>query len=384
MNKIIVGSLIFLIFLILFSILVSSFFRERELAQRGAPTPIPTSILAQRGGIPVNFSPNQLKDRSLVQNEGRVYSQDQRERVDEFIENLPRSTNDFELIYSDNLGKFYAQIKTAEGEQKLNDFLNQNNMSDIKNDYSHLFSISNRPVRAVIQKDDDVLLSNRLNKSVEEPEEPENEKQTTQLQKDSVTLGDLSDVLFNFEVPTLPPSAYGPPPGGKGGSGQIANPGALDQIFNEAGAKVGTPPKFLKAIMSIECGAMLSLPSNLVTQYSRPGGGLPPGHKCYRNSIGAKGPMQFMGNTWPRYATAVNRFGGYTHVPNVENIRDSVYAAAEKFKSDGQPTGPEWTFAQIRRAYGCYAGGCGAYDGGRLGQDFERLFTTFLQRYNSF
>ena len=384
MNKLIVGSLIFLVFLIFFSILVGSFFGGKGLTQSGAPTPIPTSVLTQRSGIPVGLTAEQLKDRSLVQKEGRVYSQEQRERVDKFIGSLPQSTDDYELIYSDNLGKFYAQIKTSDGEQKLNDFLSQNNMSDIKNDYNHLFSVSARPVRAVLQKDEDALMSSRLNKSVEEVGESGDKTQTTQQQKDAAALGDLSSVLFDFTVPTLPPSAYGPAPGGKGGSGQIANPGALDLIFNEAGTKVGTPPKFLKAIMSIECGSMLSLPASLVAKYSKPGGGLPPGHKCYRNSIGAKGPMQFMGNTWPGYATAVNQFGGYTHAPNVENIRDSVYAAAAKFKSDGQPTGPEWTFAQIRRAYGCYAGGCNAYDGGRLGQDFERLFAMFIQRYNSF
>ena len=96
-----------------------------------------------------------------------------------------------------------------------------------------------------------------------------------------------------------------------------------------------------------------------IIEYSQPNKGIPIGHGCYRNSIGASGPMQFLPYVWTSYASSVNRFGGYTHTPYIANIRDSVYGAAWKLKRDSRTTDINWTYDQVRRAIICYNAGCG-------------------------
>lgn len=160
----------------------------------------------------------------------------------------------------------------------------------------------------------------------------------------------------------------------EGSSGANLSPTAIGEIFKEAGEKVGVPPRLLEAFNAREC-SLLDLPANLVAEYSRPGGRLPPGNKCV-SYAGAKGPFQFIDSTWARYASAVNRFGGYTHTPNVFNIRDSAYAAAEYLKSMAHAASPtQWTKDEVYRAAGGYCGSqcrpdraCGAdYCGGVWG-----------------
>src|SRR5206468_1134879 len=100
-----------------------------------------------------------------------------------------------------------------------------------------------------------------------------------------------------------------------------------------------------------------------VAAYSQPGGGLQSGDSCYSpNSAGAEGPMQFIPRFWIPYSTAVNRYGGYNHKPYIENIRDSVYAAAENLKKNSLAHGFDWTYENVRRAIICWNAGCSRLD----------------------
>ncbi len=137
----------------------------------------------------------------------------------------------------------------------------------------------------------------------------------------------------------------------------------LTGIFDEAGNKVGAPPIILRTVMQVECGWIFNFTTAKIADASKPGGGLQPGDPCYgANSAGAIGPMQFLASTWPPYSTAVNRYGGYSHTPNIRNIRDSTYAAAEKLRKDSLAFSINWKYEHVRRAIICYNAGCSRLD----------------------
>lgn len=161
-------------------------------------------------------------------------------------------------------------------------------------------------------------------------------------------------------------------------TGPLLEKGDLSLIFNEVAGKINMPAKLLSGVMKIECPAIFQLSDQEIATYSQPGQGIPASGKtarCYRNNVGAMGPMQFMSGTWPGYANAVNKFGGYTHKPNVENIRDSAYAGARmyylnsgKTEAERPKAGQAWSRDQVLRSVICYNAGCG-----RLSKSFEDL-----------
>ncbi|OGK60392.1 hypothetical protein A3G67_00770 [Candidatus Roizmanbacteria bacterium RIFCSPLOWO2_12_FULL_40_12] len=367
MNKVIVGALVFLILLIFISVLFTSFLGGRNQQGQGVSvTPIPTQQFESSGQK--DFSASQ----QVVEKINKTFSSDELEQVDAFNKKLPFSSDSLDIGYSDALGQYFIQKKNPDADQELEEFLSENNMLDLKNDFDYLFVTTNTSVAAAILKAENDFIKSELDQS-EESTESAAPKGKTDQEKNILLLTELTVALQNIGKKTDL-------------AGAIANPTAIDEIFNEAGGKVGTPPKMLKAIMSIECGRLLGAPPQEIASYSAPGAGLPPSHFCYRNRGGypAFGPMQFVPGTFARYGSSVNRLGGYTHRPNIQNIRDSVYAAAELFLLNSGATGGNWGPEQIKRAYVCYAAGCRQYDTGRLGADTQRLFAMFLERYNSY
>lgn len=380
MNKLIFGALGFLVFLIFITILFTSSFKKKQQTQTAPITPFPTQFVERPGGAATGFSSKELQDKALVEKQGKVFSQDQLNRVNEFEKKIPFSSPYFDIASSEATGEFFAEIKTPQGGEKLEEFIEENGLTDVKQDFDYLFQESKTSLEQQLLKAEDELVKARLKQAFESQDEELAPTGGKKNQLDYLIESGLTLFSFNFGGPKEEQ------PAGKGGTGLIANPTVLDQIFNEAGSKVGTPPKMLKAIMSIECGRLLNALPDEIVQYTAPGAGLPPNHGCYRNRGGypAFGPMQFVPGTFTRYGSAVNRFGGYSHSPSIQNIRDSVYAAAELFLLNSGATGGIWTAEQIKRAYVCYAAGCRQYDRGRLGTDTQRLLTLFLQRYNSY
>lgn len=160
-------------------------------------------------------------------------------------------------------------------------------------------------------------------------------------------------------------------------SGSLPNTTKLNQVFNEVGAKVGTPPKLLRAFMHVECNSALSAfdaSDALVTQYTQEGAKYTDScdfnYECldaygYQDALlyCAQGLMQFMPGTWVGYANTVNE-NGYTRAStNPWNLLDATYAAAKKIKLDSGNTDPNnWTEEQIKAAQKAYFGAAdGAY-----------------------
>lgn len=284
---------------------------------------------------------------------------------------LPYISQDFELGYSDLTGKYYIHKKTPKADEEIDKFLIENELPNLKSTYKELFKETKKSVLQTIKEDEFKIID--FNSSVEKENidesnnnvdydkiREENRKNNLQVlnklftQLFSPSTGgtdQLSDFLSNEEDESTPSSEVIIPPSQTNLT--------LDSIFNEAGTKVGTPPKILRGVMTRECPPLINLPNEKIIEYSNPGNGIPVGHGCFRNSIGASGPMQFLPDVWTRNASAVNRFGGYTHTPYIANMRDSVYAAAWKLKRDSQTSDLNWSYEQVKRAVICYNAGCG-------------------------
>jgi soluble lytic murein transglycosylase-like protein len=159
----------------------------------------------------------------------------------------------------------------------------------------------------------------------------------------------------------------------------------INQVFNEAGAKIGVPPKLVRAFMRVECGSALSAfdtSDALVTQYTAVGAKYTDScdfnYECldaygYQDALlyCAQGLMQFMPGTWVGYANTVNEYGYTRASTNPWNLLDATYAAAKKIKLDSGNTDPNnWTDEQIKAAQKAYFG---AADGGYITKLYEEL-----------
>lgn len=149
-------------------------------------------------------------------------------------------------------------------------------------------------------------------------------------------------------------------------------------LFVEIGGKVGVPPRILEGIMLIESPEMYkNFDAAQIALYSQPGNILP---NCTPNFCSAIGPMQMTigidntgsslcrtcsltkcPNAWASYGTAVNKYGGSHHQPSSCNLRDNIYSAAAKMRTDsGVVSSANWTKDQVYRVAEKYYGSCGS------------------------
>gem|GEM_PF-3663097 len=191
-----------------------------------------------------------------------------------------------------------------------------------------------------------------------------------------------NNVMVGFLKAFFPSS---PSTGGENNSGSPLAPSlpratsftSFREIFNEVGGKMGIPPRLLEAVQAIEHGDYLTnFTPEQVNTYSTPGNVIP---RCGPNSCSAAGPMQMtMGiddrgssvcahcgagltqcpNMWGAYGKSINTNGGYSHVSNPCNLRDNIYAAAAKIKSDSGNKGGIWTKEQVFAVGLHYYGSC--------------------------
>jgi len=149
---------------------------------------------------------------------------------------------------------------------------------------------------------------------------------------------------------------------------------SLRELFKEVEGKVFVPAAILEAVAKIEMSTTFTYTPSQISQYATPGNTIP---GCGPNICSATGPMQmtigrdmngdttcprcgvgFCPNAWSGYKNAVNSFGGYSHTPNVCNLRDNIYGAAAKLKNDSgtAKTNLNWTRAQVNEAGRRYYG----------------------------
>lgn len=385
-------------------VVATAYFRQSDEAQRAANLKLtPTPIFDSSGNVvtptpdPYEKTPASqiIKNRTAepVLKQQKVMTSQERATIVTVKTELPVVTDDYEIGYSDYTNTFYIYLKTANAQQLVDTYFSSKNLSGFRTNYPKLFQTVTVPVVPEMRRIENDLFKSRLQakglsvkgvatvNAQEQPAVSTNDDPNIPNQKDAITVPDffrnlLKGIPDDSEIDTKGKAGGGSGTGGSGGGlggnfpgGTLPPNSDLAKIFNEVATKVGTPAKLLQAVMRQECGRLLDpgyTTDAQIAAWATPGQGLPVDHYCFDNGIGAMGPMQFYepAGSFITYGGAVNEYGGYTHTPYIENVRDSVYAAGLKLRaeSDGAVPGTVWNESQVRHAIICYNAGCGWLD----------------------
>ncbi|MCA9371988.1 hypothetical protein KC726_03760 [Candidatus Woesebacteria bacterium] len=158
-------------------------------------------------------------------------------------------------------------------------------------------------------------------------------------------------------------------------------PSALIDLYRYVGNKVGVPACVLEAVSYIEWPTAFNYTPEEVQLYSQPGQRIP---NCAPNTCSASGHMQMTTgidpygsascsqccwqgsclsscpNAWGSYGNAIQQYENISHMPDVCNLTDSTYAAAQKLKNDSNtsPGDLNWSEEAMHRAGERYYGNC--------------------------
>lgn len=341
------------------------------------------------------------------------------------LDNDTFKTDSFEIGHSAMLGLFFVRFDQETGERDLRDYLSQNDLLDYYVDPQtsrYFVEVTGQDIarakltaeqkaiqyrRSHIQQDEQLLnyvpSKSSLSATTTRPRllaaangvggatVLEAAPQDTETELRSVM--DLLRSAMSFNFGKQGDTSIGAGSGGGGlnndnlpsVTGTLPATTKVNQVFNQVGAKIGVPPKLVRAFMRVECGSALSAfdaSDTLVDEYIKEGAKYTQScefnYECldsygYQDALlyCAQGLMQFMPGTWVGYANTVNE-NGYTRAStNPWNLLDATYAAAKKIKLDSGNTDPNnWTEQQIKDAQRAYFG---ASDGAYLEVLYEEL-----------
>ncbi|PIS15580.1 hypothetical protein COT62_02890 [Candidatus Roizmanbacteria bacterium CG09_land_8_20_14_0_10_41_9] len=410
-KALIIGLTIFLIILILLSLLLSIFRKDSSQETSLKITPIPTSSRKLTESLSGNktistVSPTNTASKtagSELTSKVTTLSKTDFLLLEALKKSLPYSSSDFDVEYSPLLNMFIVTKKTSQTTEKFNEWaknhgiqqLSENNnlfiftnkeineyKSEIENTYE---SIKNSQTNG-LDSTDTKTGSSSVTPFVENGKagEPDDSyKAASDLLKTILLMQYVkttpTPVIPEISIPYESPSITNYPTNISPVSNATSS---LSELFNEIGQKVGVPPKILEGIMMVEYPSTFDLSSEEIALYSTPGNTIP---GCGPNQCSAAGPMQVTigidsngssscsgccgketclsscPNAWLSYGGAVNTYGGYSHTPNPCNLRDNIYVAAAKLKSDsGATSATSWTQDEVYKAGKRYYGSCTA------------------------
>ena len=357
-NRLIIIALVILVLLIFFSFILGSLFKKKEITPQISLTPFPTQSV-QKGSTPTLTKQEKNRLEQQVQSL-KVLTSDQSDKLLSFKDKLPYSSSDFDIGYSAALGEFFIQKKTPQADDKLQQYLKDNNMFDLFGQFPDLFVITTQPVDQAIQQQEQNFSQTQQQNQKQNQQispQPTSEKSSAlqEQQKDIKVLTDLFQAFQNLQNSSEENNQSGTSQTPQNSQASSSIPQPLADIFNEAGSKVGIAPKLIEAIMSKECGYIFTLSNDEISQKSQPGKGLVPGERCFTNGF-AYGPMQFYPPTFKTYGAYVPGFEGNNNRPYIENIKDSIFAAAKMLLVNGRPADPfSWTQAEVYKTAAIYS-----------------------------
>jgi len=332
-------------------------------------------------------------------------SKDDINKLEKVKKNLPYYSDYFDADYSSLLNQIIVSKKNPQSQDQINKWLEKNQLLELA-DKTNLIIITDQSLEKYIANNEEIILNNNQ-KRIKTALDIKPTKETTIKPSPNLNLtppvpnsptpryntsllSDIFNILDNhFTETSTPPSNLNSPSSVNPSINPPINiqtpssSSSLTEIFDEVGTKVGLPPKILEAVMTIESPSTFKFSSNQIALYSTPGNSIP---GCGPNVCSATGPMQITTgfdnqglsscpkccsskgcsntrgscpNQWSRYGQSITDYGPYSHTPNPCNIKDSLYAAAEKLKNDSQASDPtNWTQTQVYKASKQYHGSC--------------------------
>ena len=202
-NKLIIISLVILVLLIFFSLLLGSVFKKKEIASTTL-TPIPTQSFEQSGGSNSN---NQSVNDIIQQNS---LGESGMSLIGDLMSRLPIDTPDFTASYSSSLDLLSVSTKTPDGLNKFKQYLLDNGLSSVYNNYPELFNFTNQPTQQAQQK----APNNQPKQAVDK-----NSQAYKEQQQDINLLTDLFQAFDNLQNSSSEAGGGGGGTSGGGGSG---------------------------------------------------------------------------------------------------------------------------------------------------------------------
>ncbi len=147
---IIVASVV-LVILIVVTLFISSLTSEKPSQQ---PTLIPTGVLNEVSGDGSTglLLENEEEPKESLEEIASASAEFESNfsQLKGLTEENPVDTADFSLGYSPTLNEFFVSAKTSQGAQKFRDYLAQNKLQDIYNNFPQLFHVGNHPLSQFI------------------------------------------------------------------------------------------------------------------------------------------------------------------------------------------------------------------------------------------
>lgn len=411
--------IIFLIFLLI-TILSLFVFLNRLINSKKSTislaSPTPNVIIVNKNRIyPTRFIKNNLpltpslKDDNFYQEkilpQLNLFNQDEEIKFENLIKNTPINEENYSIFYSPLLNKVYFKPKNDQGKKEIKELLKNYQLEALMSKFPQNFIINETINQEKINLEENNFLENQqkglfINNHeltptfMVTPFSPTIFPSSSEKKENPFApLVELLKILYQMqqvsETISPSPSIFLPQP-------SPSLPNNLTQLFNDVGQRVGVPVKILEGVLTIETPSTFNLTSDQITLYSQPGNRI---DNCAPNPCSATGPMQMTigiddsgstqclkcgltdcPNAWASYGRAVNIFTNDIHTPDPCNLRDNIFAAAYKLKTDSKATDPlNWTQEQVYEAGRRYYGSCAdKYRYPRLG---NRTYCEFLWWY---
>lgn len=400
-KKIILILVIVLIVLILITSFISNLFKNKKPTTE-IKNVIPTATVNYNSNQNQNKLNPTEKAKQLIINkiisQIKIFPKADLETLSKLNKTLPFKSDDFDVEYSPYLNQYFVSKKTPDADKKIALWATNNSLSElIKNENLFIFTdqpaadYRNQAEQIIVNVKQQALLTPFPSPTTATSSSIPQLSITPSEQPDLSLLIDLLNAFFSIGTNLSTLEAV---PGAQPSGGQLTVqqtnlqystvPQSLTQIFSEVSQKVGAPIKILEAVLRIEYPSTFNLSQQEIGFYSTPGNSM--SGEYLPNVCSATGPMQMTigydrngsslcpkccwegscldtkggcPNAWASYARAVNTYGGYTHQPNPLNLKDNIYAAALKLKTDSAASDPvNWTQDQVYQASLRYYGSC--------------------------
>ncbi len=411
---ILVASLILFAVVILFLVVLRlpRFFQSASVSNNQTNTAIPPTIYQISPKSQSTINPLLIQPTNIPLT---LFTDNELTRLNQLQSSLPYRSTDLTVTYSPLLNQYLVVKQSDQADEKIISWAKEHGINDLITD-KNLFVID-QSTQTIDQKET-VYQKNRELSLLTAPTIAPTAV-VPQTDNETQTFRDLFALLFNIDVPSLPQttsparsSSSGSPPGTLTTPTPSLSPTtsstsapssrtkitSLQSLISEAAQKVNVPEKIIEGIISIENPAVFNLSDEEITRQSTPDNNL----TCLIASCSEQGPMQmttgrdrdgrtdcpqccwngqcigYCPNAWSIYGHGVNTYGGYSHAPNPCDLRDNIYAAALKLKTDsGAANATNWTREEVNRAGLRYHGNC-SYPYERLG---NRTYCDYLWWY---
>lgn len=380
---------------------------KKTLKTKTQPTIIPTLFINQKNKatrtypqptnhILITTQPTGINDKFYERKilpQLNSFTQDEIEKYTTFIQNIPILDKNYSIFYSPLFNKVYFKPKNTQGKKQIRELIKKYQLEKTINKFPQNFIIDENITEEKIRLEENNFLENQQKKLLDNYQKnpssltvkpfltiapsPQSEEQNSfdalvELLKILLQGAEFSQTNLENNHLSPSPSVFFPQSSPSLPQFKITS---LTQLFNDVSQRVGVPVKILEGVLTIETPSTFNLTSDQIALYSQPGNRI---NNCAPNICSATGPMQMTigidnsgsnkcskcglnscPNAWAAYGRAVNIFTNDTHTPDPCNLRDNIFAAAYKLKTDSKATDPlNWTQEQVYEAGRRYHGSC--------------------------